>query len=119
MPRLVLLAKNTLVWLDQLSKQYKKPITRLDQIPDEELDLLASRGFTGLWLIGLWERSQASARIKQMCGNPDAVSSAYSLARYEIANEIGGMKLMRTCASVPGNAAFVLPAIWFPITWHR
>lgn len=90
MPRLVLLAKNTLVWLDQLSKQYKKSITRLDQIPDEELDLLASRGFTGLWLIGLWERSKASAEIKQMCGNPDAVSSAYSLARYDIAEEIGG-----------------------------
>ncbi|BCY19013.1 alpha-amylase [Leptolinea sp. HRD-7] len=90
MPRLVLLAKNTLVWLDQLSKKFTRPITRLDQIPDEELDELASRGFTGLWLIGLWERSTASARIKQMCGNPDAVSSAYSLARYEIANEIGG-----------------------------
>jgi glycosidase len=90
MPRLVLLAKNTLVWLDQLSKKFEKPITRLDQIPDEELDELASRGFTGLWLIGLWERSTASARIKQMCGNPDAVSSAYSLARYDIANEIGG-----------------------------
>jgi len=90
MPRLVLLAKNTLVWLDQLSKKYKTPITRLDQIPDEELDMLASRGFTGLWLIGLWERSTASARIKQMCGNPDAVSSAYSLARYDIADEIGG-----------------------------
>ncbi len=90
MPRLVLLAKNTLVWLDQLSKKFEKPITSLDQIPDEELDELASRGFTGLWLIGLWERSTASARIKQMCGNPDAVSSAYSLARYDIANEIGG-----------------------------
>jgi len=90
MPRLVLLAKNTLVWLDQLSKKYDRPISRLDEIPDEELDLLASRGFTGLWLIGLWERSTASARIKQMCGNPDAVSSAYSLSRYEIANEIGG-----------------------------
>ncbi len=90
MPRLVLLAKNTLVWLDQLSKKYEKSITRLDQIPDEELDTLARRGFTGLWLIGLWERSTASARIKQMCGNPDAVSSAYSLARYEIADEIGG-----------------------------
>jgi glycosidase len=90
MPRLVLLAKNTLVWLDQLSKKYEKPITRLDQIPDEELDILTSRGFTGLWLIGLWERSTASARVKQMCGNPDAVSSAYSLARYDIANEIGG-----------------------------
>ncbi len=90
MPRLVLLAKNTLVWLDQLGKKYQTSITRLDQIPDEELDLLAGRGFTGLWLIGLWERSTASARIKQMCGNPDAVSSAYSLANYDIAAEIGG-----------------------------
>ncbi|NLF49494.1 MAG: alpha-amylase, partial [Leptolinea sp.] len=90
MPRLVLLAKNSLVWLDQLSKKYGTSITRLDQIPDEELDILARRGFTGLWLIGLWERSTASARIKQMCGNPDAVSSAYSLARYDIAAEIGG-----------------------------
>ncbi len=54
------------------------------------MDLLAGRGFTGLWLIGLWERSTASARIKQMCGNPDAVSSAYSLANYDIAAEIGG-----------------------------
>jgi glycosidase len=92
MPRLVLLAKNTLVWLDQLSKKYQTSITRLDQIPDEELNLLASRGFTGLWLIGLWERSKASARIKQMCGNPDAVSSAYSLAKYDIADEIGGFE---------------------------
>ncbi len=90
MPRLVLLAKNTLVWLDQLGKKYERSITRLDQIPDEEFDILSRRGFTGLWLIGLWERSTASARIKQMCGNPDAVSSAYSLANYDIAKEIGG-----------------------------
>jgi len=92
MPRLVLMAKNTLVWLDQLSKKYQTSIIRLDQIPDEELELLASRGFTGLWLIGLWERSKASAQIKQMCGNPDAVSSAYSLAKYDIAYEIGGIE---------------------------
>ncbi len=32
MPRLVLLAKNTLVWLDQLGKKYQTSITRLDQI---------------------------------------------------------------------------------------
>ena len=37
MPRLVMLAKSTYVWLDQLSKQYQRSITRLDQIPDEEL----------------------------------------------------------------------------------
>ena len=90
MPRLVLIAKHTYVWLDQLSKKYQREIRRLDQIPDEELDILASRGFSGLWLIGLWERSKASARIKQLCGNPEAVASAYSLWSYDIANELGG-----------------------------
>jgi len=90
MPRVVLLAKNTHVWLDQLSRKYQRSITRLDQIPDEELDTVAQRGFTGLWLIGLWERSAASQRIKQMCGNPEAVASAYSLFGYEIARDLGG-----------------------------
>ncbi len=90
MPRLVLIAKSTLVWLDQLSKQYRQSITRLDQIPDEELDKLARWGFTGLWLIGIWERSPASKQIKQMCGNPEAESSAYSLHDYQIAEELGG-----------------------------
>ena len=90
MPRLVLIAKNTYVWLDQLSKKYQRAITRLDQIPDEELDQLRRMGFTGLWLIGLWERSQASQRIKQMMGNPEAVASAYSLMDYRIADDLGG-----------------------------
>ena len=90
MPKVVLLAKNTYVWLDQLSKDYGQEIARLDQIPDEELAKLSRWGFTALWLIGLWERSSASQRIKQMCGNPDAVSSAYSLYDYTIANDLGG-----------------------------
>ncbi len=90
MPSVVLLAKNTYVWLDQLSKRYGRRMTHLDHIPDEELDTLARRGFTGLWLIGLWERSKASQRIKQMCGNPEAVASAYSLFDYQIADDLGG-----------------------------
>ncbi len=90
MPRLVLIAKNIYVWLDQLSKKYQRSIHRLDQIPDEELDLLARWGFSGLWLIGVWERSQASRRIKQMLGNPEAVASAYSLFDYQIAHDLGG-----------------------------
>jgi hypothetical protein len=90
MPHVVMIAKNSYVWLDQLSKKYQRDIHRLDQIPDEELDLLARYGFTSLWLIGLWERSDASQRIKQLCGNPDAVASAYSLARYDIAGDLGG-----------------------------
>ncbi|HEX2909821.1 MAG TPA: alpha-amylase family glycosyl hydrolase [Chloroflexia bacterium] len=90
MPRLVLMAKNAYVWLDQLSRQYGRDITHLDEVPDEELDRLARFGFTGLWLIGLWERSLASKRIKQLTGNPDAVASAYSLLDYRIASDLGG-----------------------------
>jgi hypothetical protein len=90
MPRLVLIAKNAYVWLDQLSRQYGREITRLDQVPDEELALLAQRGFSGLWLIGLWERSTASKEIKQRMGQADAVASAYSLYDYDIAYELGG-----------------------------
>ncbi len=90
MPRTVMIAKNTYVWLYQLSEEYDREIKRLDQIPDEELDKLATWGFNGLWLIGLWERSEASKRIKQLCGNPEAVASAYSLRNYSIAGELGG-----------------------------
>lgn len=90
MPRLVLLAKNTHVWLGQLSDKYQRPITTLNEVPDEELDQLARWGFSGLWLIGLWERSSASRRIKQLCGNPDAGASAYSLYDYQIAADLGG-----------------------------
>jgi glycosidase len=90
MPRVVLIAKTVYVWLDQLSRKYARAIERLDQIPDEELDILASRGFTGLWLIGLFERSRASKKIKQLRGDQDAVASAYSLKGYDIAEELGG-----------------------------
>ncbi|HLW53376.1 MAG TPA: alpha-amylase family glycosyl hydrolase [Candidatus Angelobacter sp.] len=90
MPRAVVMAKSVYVWLDQLSKTYGRSVRRLDEIPDEELDLLARRGFNGLWLIGLWERSSASQRIKQMCGNPEAAASAYSLHDYTVAGNLGG-----------------------------
>jgi hypothetical protein len=90
MPTVVLMAKSTYVWLEQLSKKYKRHIQRLDQIPNEELQLLAKRGITGLWLIGLWERSRASRTIKRLRGNPDAVASAYSLKDYLIAEDLGG-----------------------------
>ncbi|MEW6086501.1 MAG: alpha-amylase family glycosyl hydrolase [Chloroflexota bacterium] len=90
MPRLILIAKNSYVWLEQLSRKYGRWIKTLDQIPDEELDLLRDRGFTGLWLIGLWERSRASQRIKQRMGDADAVASAYSLFSYDIAEDLGG-----------------------------
>jgi glycosidase len=99
MPRLVLIAKNSYVWLEQLSRKYGRWIKTLDQIPDEELDLLRDRGFTGLWLIGLWERSRASQRMKQRMGDADAVASAYSLNSYDIANDLGGWEALSNLRS--------------------
>jgi len=90
MPTAVLIAKSTYVWLAQLSRKYSRAIDRLDQIPDEDIDALASRGLNSLWLIGIWERSRASKTIKQLCGNQDAVASAYSLYDYRIAEDLGG-----------------------------
>ena len=95
MPSTVLIAKSTYVWLDQLSKRYHRHIHRLDHIPDEELATLARRGFNALWLIGVWERSRASQTIKRLCGNAEAVASAYSLYDYSIAADLGGEEAYR------------------------
>ena len=118
MPRLVLIAKNTYVWLDQLSKKYQRAITRLDQIPDEELDTLARWGFTGLWLIGLWERSQASQRIKQIMRQPRGRRLgllAVRLPHRRRPGRRGG--LPEPARAAPGSAASAWPATWCPTTW--
>jgi glycosidase len=90
MPKVVLQAKSTYVWLDQLGRRYEREIRTLDAVPDEELDRLAESGITGLWLIGVWQRSRASAEIKHRRGNPDAAASAYALDDYRIADDLGG-----------------------------
>lgn len=90
MPHLILLAKSTYVWLGQLSKKYKIAVEHLDQIPQAELELQASRGITGIWLIGIWQRSSASKKIKEINGDHHAIASAYSLDDYRIADDLGG-----------------------------
>jgi glycosidase len=90
MPTTVMIAKSTYVWLAQLSRFYGRHIRRLDDIPSEELQTLANRGMNTLWLIGIWERSRASKTIKLLCGNQDAVASAYSLFDYRISEDLGG-----------------------------
>jgi hypothetical protein len=90
MPSVVLVAKATYVWLEQLSQRHGRWIRTLADVPDEELDRLADQGVTGLWLIGLWQRSAASAEIKRRRGDTDAVASAYSVDDYRIAEDLGG-----------------------------
>ncbi|MEK6222947.1 MAG: alpha-amylase family glycosyl hydrolase, partial [Chloroflexota bacterium] len=90
MSDLVLIAKHVYVWLDQLSNKYGRKLTTINDIPDEELNEISKRGITGIWLIGVWERSQASKIIKRRMGNAQASASAYSIHDYVIAKDLGG-----------------------------
>ena len=90
MPRTVLLAKSIYVWLEQLSRRYRRSVRTLEQIPDAELDALASYGFTSLWLIGIWQRSPASRKVKNLCGQLQVAASAYAIQDYRVADDLGG-----------------------------
>jgi len=114
MPRTVMLAKSTLVWLEQLARRYGREVSRLDQVPDEELDRLAAFGINALWLIGVWERSPASRRIKQLAGNPDAAGSAYAIHDYRIADELGGEEAWRGLRDRAGSRGIRLASDMVP-----
>lgn len=95
MRELVLLAKIVPVWLADLSRRHHRHIGRLDEIPEEEIASIASFGIGGIWLVGLWQRSAASARIKQLTGGKN-YSSAYSVFDYAVADEWGGHGALRS-----------------------
>ena len=61
-----------------------------DEDEGDELDEMAARGITGLWLIGVWQRSRASRDVKQRRGNTEALASAYAVDQYRIADDLGG-----------------------------
>lgn len=87
---LVVVAKNVPLWLAQLSLEHGRVIRRLDEIPESELGFLKNCGVNGLWLLGLWRRSDASKRIKRLSGNNEAESSAYSVFSYTVDEAYGG-----------------------------
>lgn len=91
---------NTWVWLVELSQRYQQPIT-LNNIPDEEIDFLASFNFDAIWLMGVWHRSKATRNsalnyVHEYRGalpdiqNADVVGSAYSIGGYIVEPKIGG-----------------------------
>jgi glycosidase len=105
MGEVVIQAKHLLVWLTQLSQRYGTPIRRLDEIPDEELQLLAQRGVSALWPIGIWRRSAASRAMKVSAGDRDAEGSAYAVAEYVVDERLGGdaaLATLRTRAGAVG-----------------
>jgi hypothetical protein len=55
---------NTRVWLTAISKSLGRRAT-LDEVPDEELDRLAARGFDWLWLLSVWCTGPAAQAISR------------------------------------------------------
>jgi len=53
---------NTWVWLEELSAKYDHYL-RLQEVPDEEWDRLASLGFDFVYLMGVWKRSLTGRQI--------------------------------------------------------
>ena len=94
---------NTWVWLWDLSRKYGKTV-QLGSVPSVEWDAIAAYGFDAVWLMGVWERSPASAAISNQNSAlvddfrralpdfrpEDNVGSAYSVRRYVVDEHLGG-----------------------------
>jgi hypothetical protein len=94
---------NTWVWLDELSRRYRKPVD-LATVPRQAWDALASRGFDAVWLMGVWERSPAGIAISLRNAGlladfrralpdfsaEDNVGSPYCVRRYVVDRHLGG-----------------------------
>ena len=91
---------NTAVWLNDLSQQHDRTIT-LEDVPDEVLDHLATFHVDAVWLMGIWQRSEA-ALVSALnytheyqhalpdLVNEDVIGSAYSIGAYEVDDRLGG-----------------------------
>jgi hypothetical protein len=107
---------NTVVWLQELSRRERKPVT-LGTVPARDWDALASYGFDAVWLMGVWERSPAGIQIAR--GNPDLqavfgqalpdfqrediVGSAYCVRRYVVDDQLGGPDGLATARKMLAN----------------
>ena len=109
-PELVLQSKQAHVWLAQISRRRGETIDRLDRIPVEELETLVGDGVTALWLIGVWERSAASRRIKRHSGARSAAASAYSIRSYTVAADLGGDPAMEELIERAGSCGLRIGA---------
>jgi len=103
-PRYPLLYEiNTRIWLRELSARHGRTVT-LATVPAEEITRLEALGFDAVWLMGVWTPSSEAAWIAQRhpglrieyaralpdLAASDIAASPYAIARYEVAEELGG-----------------------------
>ncbi len=93
----------TWVWLEELGRSLGRTVTLAD-VPADEWDRIARRGFDAVWLMGVWERSPMGAAIARANGamsaahhdvfadlaDDDVVGSAYCVRDYRVDDRLGG-----------------------------
>jgi glycosidase len=99
----VLYQINTRVWLTGLSSAPGRRAT-LDDIPDPELDFLASSGFDWVWLLSVWQTGPAAQAISRAHAewgrefadtlpdltNDDIAGSGFAIQNYTVHRDLGG-----------------------------
>ncbi len=94
---------NTWVWLQELGRKAKNPMT-LATVPKEEWDGIAALGVDAVWFMGVWERSPAGIEISMRnqglledfrralpdFSAEDNVGSPYCVRRYVVDEHLGG-----------------------------
>ena len=79
MPNVVMIAKSTYVWLEQLQRNTAATSIGWTRFLMKSCSLLADRGINALWLIGLWERSRPRAPSSSCADITMPSLRAYSL----------------------------------------
>ena len=94
---------NTRVWLQALGETLGRPAT-LDDVPDDELDRLAARGFDWCYLLGVWRTGEAGRRVSRHdprlrrelaatlpdLDDTDICGSCFAVTAYEVSPALGG-----------------------------
>src|SRR5512140_524736 len=94
---------NTRVLLGNLSRKMRRPAT-LSDIPDQELDRLASSGFDWLWFLGIWQTGPVGRKVSLR--NPewrreyqqllpdfqedDVCGSCFAITNWSVHRDFGG-----------------------------
>ncbi len=100
---------NTRVWLTDLSHELGRQAT-LDDIPDAELDQFDELGFDWIWLLSVWQTSEASRKVSLKnqdfrksfeetlpdLKDDDIGGSGFAIATYNVNPEIGGEGALKT-----------------------
>ncbi|KIH77726.1 Alpha amylase, catalytic domain [Geoalkalibacter ferrihydriticus] len=100
---------NTWVWLNELAKKQRKPVT-LATVPGKEWDAIAALGCDAVWFMGVWERSPAGIRASMENQGllddfqralpdftaEDNVGSPYCVRNYVVDFHLGGAEGLAT-----------------------